>query len=91
LDTNQQGRGCVQNGPSAALGVDEGAFDVEIRIFREYRDKWVAHQDRDRKGLYPRLETAKKAVWFYYQHIRNEQVDQEIGPKTIETGYKECE
>ncbi len=32
------------------LGLDDNAFDEEIRIFREYRDKWVAHLDRDRKG-----------------------------------------
>ena len=73
------------------LGLDDNAFDEEIRIFREYRDKWVAHLDRDRKGLYPRLDIARKAVWFYYERIGNEQVDQEISPKTIETGYKECE
>src|SRR5216684_7437609 len=57
------------------LGLDDNAFDEEIRIFREYRDKWVAHLDRDRKGLYPRLDIAKKAVWFYYKRIGNEQVE----------------
>jgi hypothetical protein len=73
------------------LGLDEGAFEEDIRIFREYRDQWVAHQDREQKGLYPRLAHASKAVWFYYEHICNEQIDQEMGPKAIETGYKECE
>ena len=73
------------------LGLVEDRFDEEIRIFREYRDKWVAHLDTDRKGLYPRLEIAKKAVWFYYECIGNEQVDHVISPKTIEAGYRECE
>ena len=73
------------------LGLDEGAFDEEIRMFRKYRDRWVAHLDRDRTGLYPRLDNAKNAVWFYYEHIGNEQVDEEINLKAIETGYKECE
>jgi hypothetical protein len=73
------------------LRLDEDAFEEEIRIFREYRNKWVAHLDRDRKGLYPRLDIAKKAVWFYYERIGSEQVDQEMSPKTIETGYRESE
>jgi hypothetical protein len=34
---------------------------------------------------------AKKAVWFYYECVGAEQFDQEMGSKTIETGYKECE
>jgi hypothetical protein len=72
------------------LGLDEAAFEDEVQIFRTYRDKWVAHLDRDRKGLYPRLENAKKAVWFYYEYIGKEQADQEMGMKTIETGYAEC-
>lgn len=73
------------------LEIDQQAFDGEIRIFREYRDKWAAHQDRDRAGMYPRLEIAKKAAWFYYEQIRKEQPDPEIGSKTIEQGYSECE
>jgi hypothetical protein len=73
------------------LELEEGTFEEDIRIFREYRDKWVAHRDREQKGLYPRLETASKAVWFYYRHICKEQIDQAIGPKAIEIGYKECE
>ena len=72
------------------LDLDQDAFDEEIRVFREYRDKWVAHLDTDRRGRYPRLEIAKKAVWFYYERIGNEQVDQEIAPQTIETGYQQC-
>lgn len=73
------------------LGLDETSFAEQIRIFLEYRNKWVAHLDGDRKGLYPRLEVAKKAVWFYYERIGSEQVDPEMSNKTIQTGYRECE
>jgi hypothetical protein len=73
------------------LDLNEYAFEEEIRIFRDYRDKWVAHLDRDREGVYPRLEVARKAVWFYYKRICEEQIDQEIGLKTIEAGYRDCE
>jgi hypothetical protein len=73
------------------LGLDDAAFGGQLRTFREYRDKWVAHLDSERIGLYPTLDTAKEAVWFYYEWLGREQVDQEIGSKTIEAGYKECE
>jgi len=73
------------------LGLDEDAFNEDVRIFRVYRDRWVAHLDRDRKGLYPKLDIAKNATWFYYKHVGKEEVDRGIYPKTIEAGYKECQ
>lgn len=73
------------------LGLDEDAFKKEVRRFREYRDQWVAHLDLKRKGHLPRLDIARKAVWFYYERTVAEHLDQEMGPKTIETGYQECE
>lgn len=73
------------------LGLDEDAFAEHIRIFREYRDRWVAHLDAERRGFHPRLEIAKKAVWFYYAHVEKEQIDRELFPKPIEIGYRECE
>ncbi len=72
------------------LALDEAVFEEEVQIFRTYRDRWIAHLDRDRKGFYPRLENAKKAVWFYYEYIGKEQIDQKMGTKRIETGYAEC-
>lgn len=72
------------------LELDEAAFEKKRKIFRDYRDQWVAHSDKKREGLYPALDIAKKAVWFYYERIGNEQVDQEMHSKTIETGYTKC-
>ncbi len=75
----------------AHLGLNEAAFEADIRIFREYRDKWVAHLDEERKGCHPSLEIAKKAVWFYYDYVGKEQADSEMRGESLETGYRDCE
>jgi hypothetical protein len=74
--------------------LDEEAFIKEIDIIRKYRDKWVAHLDSDRAGVYPTLDVAKKAVWFYYAHIvchEAEPTDLAGLPEELDAGYKQCE
>src|SRR5260370_23914769 len=51
------------------LGLNEEAFNQQVNLIREYRDKWVAHWDPNRKPRAPALEVAKQAVWFYQPYI----------------------
>jgi hypothetical protein len=76
------------------LGIDEAAFQMEIRVMREYRDKFLAHLDSDEVMNIPGLENAKKAVWFYYsQVVRYEATATDlIGvPSDLDSGYAEWE
>jgi hypothetical protein len=73
------------------LGLNEVAFQNEIRIMREYREKWVAHLDSERAGVYPNLDIPKKSVWFYYDYVVNEEL-LGVHPLTkLDSGYQECE
>lgn len=51
------------------LGIDEGAFQEEVRKMRRYRDKFLAHLDSDYVANVPALDVAKEAVWFYHGHL----------------------
>ena len=62
------------------LGLDETEFQKEIDALLRYRDKFLAHLDSDRKMNIPRMDIAKKAVWFYHAHI----VKQEAQPGDLE-------
>jgi hypothetical protein len=53
------------------LDLDASAFKNQIHTMSSYRDKFIAHQDLERKGEYPTLDAAKKAAWFYHTHIVN--------------------
>lgn len=75
-------------------GLNEDAFNKEINTFREYRDKWVAHLDTERTGFIPALEVAKKAVWFYYAHIVNQEAksgEQTEFTRELDRAYEHCE
>jgi hypothetical protein len=76
------------------LELNEAAFHEEITCMRHYRDKFLAHLDSEDKMNIPRLDVARRAVWFYHAHI----VSQEAKactlrklPKELDTGYKQCE
>jgi len=75
------------------IGLDDDAFNKEIHIFREYRDKWVAHLDTERTGFIPALEVAKKAVWFYYARVKQEAESRELVEFTreLDRAYEHCE
>jgi hypothetical protein len=75
------------------IGLDEDAFNKEINIFREYRDKWVAHLDTERTGFIPALEVAKKAVWFYYARVKQEAESRDLAEFTreLDRAYEHCE
>ena len=76
------------------LGLDEEAFNKEIHIMREYRDKWVAHLDLEQTGFRPMLDVAKKSIWFYYAHIMKHEAESaylvEFGPD-LDRGYEYSE
>jgi hypothetical protein len=74
-------------------GLDEDGFNREINIFREYRDKWVAHLDTERAGFIPALEIAKKAVWFYYARVKQEAESRELVElnRELDRAYEHCE
>jgi hypothetical protein len=76
------------------LELDENAFEAEIKDMLKFRDKYIAHADTTSTIYVPKLDVAKKAAWFYYHHI----ADQEAGPcdlrgflTDIDTGYEQCE
>ena len=73
--------------------MNEDAFNKEINTFREYRDKWVAHLDTEPTGFIPALEVAKKAVWFYYGHVKQEAGARELLEFTreLDRAYEDCE
>jgi hypothetical protein len=61
---------------------------------REYRDKWVAHQDSNRQGFYPNLELPKRAVWFYHAYIISRETnpsDLARSPSDLDASYQEEE
>jgi hypothetical protein len=76
------------------LGIDEEAFEAEIKAMLTYRDKFVAHLDELRIMDVPRLEIAKASVIFFLEQlIAIPLQDDRIGVPTSETiarGYQEC-
>jgi hypothetical protein len=76
------------------LGIDEVAFQKQIEVMRQYRNKFLAHLDSDEVANIPALDIAKKAVWFYHAYI----VQHEAQPNDLEgfrfdldAGYAQCE
>jgi hypothetical protein len=75
------------------LGLSEDGFSKEIDDMRTLRDKHIAHSDAVRTGYVPVLDVAKRAVWFYYDHIvrcEAQQGDLAGLPQELESGYLEC-
>jgi hypothetical protein len=76
------------------LGIDEAAFQKEILVMRQYRDKFLAHLDSDPIMNIPGLDTAKKAVWFYYAHVvpyEGTPTDMVAIPAELDSGYASWE
>ncbi|MFY9684003.1 MAG: hypothetical protein WBQ40_04850 [Candidatus Sulfotelmatobacter sp.] len=76
------------------LGIDEVAFQKQIEVMRQYRNKFLAHLDSDEVANIPALDIAKKAVWFYHSYV----VLHEAQPSDLEgfrfdldAGYAKCE
>ena len=44
------------------LGIDEVAFQKQIEVMRQYRNKFLAHLDSDEVANIPALDIAKKAA-----------------------------
>lgn len=61
------------------LQLNEAALQQYIDTMRTYRDKFVAHLDSDLTMSVPKLDVAKRAVWFYHAHI----VRQEATPEDL--------
>lgn len=75
------------------LGLSEEGLRKEIDDMRTLRDKHIAHSDAVRVGYVPVLDVAKRAIWFYHDHIvrREAQPGDLAGvPQELETGYVEC-
>jgi hypothetical protein len=76
------------------LGIDEAAFQKEIGVMRQYRDKFIAHLDSDEVMNIPALDIAKKAVWFYHAYVVQHEADlSDLAglPIELEMGYAQCE
>lgn len=79
----------------ADLGIDELAFEKEIRVMRHYRDKFLAHLDSEDIMKIPVLDVAKKATWFYYAYVIQHEglSDDDLSglPLKLDPGYSQCE
>jgi hypothetical protein len=74
------------------LGIDEAAFLKEVEALKRYRDKFVAHFDLERTGNISGIDTAKKAVGFYYSYIlEHEGVDSLGRADDFDAAYAETE
>lgn len=76
------------------LGIDEAAFQKEIEVIRQYRDKFLAHLDADEVMNIPALDIAKKAVWFYHAYVVQHEAqrgDLAGLPVELDAGYAQCE
>ena len=76
------------------LGIDEAAFQKEIQVMREYRDKFLAHLDSDETMNIPALDVAKKGVWFYHTYVVHHEAepgDLAALPVELDAGYAQCE
>jgi hypothetical protein len=57
-----------------------------------YRDKFIAHLDTGPIMNIPVLDAAKKAVWFYYAYILEQEAVNFTGlPLDIDAGYAQTE
>ena len=78
----------------AHLAVDEAGFQEQITAMRRYRDKFLAHLDSDYVMNIPALDIPKKATWFYYAHLLNNEAaaGRMAGfPEDIDRAYHETE
>jgi hypothetical protein len=74
------------------LGIDEAELEDEIAVMLRYRDKFLAHLDSDLIMNIPALERAKKAVWFYYNHILEDEALNSAGlPNDLDAGYAQTQ
>ena len=76
------------------LGIDQAALQREIKVMRQYRDKFLAHLDSDEVANIPALDIAKKAVWFYHAYVVQHEAqpgDLDGLPVKLDAGYRHCE
>jgi hypothetical protein len=67
---------------------------MELKDMRALRDKHIAHSDDVVDGYVPILDVAKKATWFYHDHVVSREAkpgDLAALPLNLESGYMECE
>lgn len=62
----------------AAVGMDAGGFEQYRLKAREYRDKFVAHLDRELTANIPHLDPAWASVRFYHAHVVSKEGRPEI-------------
>ena len=76
------------------LDIDETAFQREIEVMRQYRDKFLAHLDSDEVMNIPALDIPKKTVWFYHAYVVQHEAqpgDLAELPVELDAGYAQCE
>jgi len=52
-----------------AVGVEAKAFEAFRIGMRDYRDKFVAHLDRELTANLPHFDMPQASVWFYHAHV----------------------
>lgn len=57
------------NGLLQELEISGDDLDTYINEMRDYRDKFIAHLDSDKKMNIPRLDIAKKSVSYLYDYL----------------------
>ena len=75
------------------MGISEDELNSYVTVMRTYRDKFVAHLDKEKIFTPPKLDIAKRSVIFLYDYLRNRE-DQEgcliDGPRDISKFYEDA-
>lgn len=74
-----------------SLSLTQADFDAYIKTVRDYRDKFVAHLDKENTMRPPKLRIARKSASFLYGYLLDhEQVEDcyDDAPKNVPRRYK---
>jgi len=71
------------------ISLSQDEFDDYVLKMRDYRDKFIAHLDKEKFACPPQMELALKSVYFYYDRI-HKNIDTYTYPRDMETYYSSC-
>lgn len=76
------------------LGIDEAEWNAYFKKMRTYRDKFLAHLDREKVMYLPQMDIARDSVIYYYNYLlqyENDGTTFEDGPSDLEAYYVLCD
>ena len=76
------------------LGIDEAEWNAYFKKMRTYRDKFLAHLDREKVMYPPQMDIARASVIYYYNYLlqyENDGATFEGAPSDLEAYYEICD